>query len=166
MKQEIEKKFLVKGDFKPEVFKATRITQGYLCSVPERTVRVRVKGDKGFITIKGIGNASGAARFEWEKEVPVDEVQQLLEICEPGVIDKTRYLVKNTDGKHTWEVDEFYGDNDGLTVAELIEAEKIDNPLYVTVSVNEEFVEGGTFDKAVLKDGDNVEFLYFMGGGC
>ena len=115
MAQEIEKKFLVKGDFKNEVFKATRITQGYLCSVPERTVRIRVKGDKGFITVKGIGNASGAARFEWEKEIPVDEVKALLELAEPGVIDKTRYLVKNTDGVHTWEVDEFYGDNDGLT---------------------------------------------------
>ena len=119
MAQEIEKKFLVKGDFKAEAFKATRITQGYLSSVPERTVRVRVKGDKGFITIKGIGNASGAARFEWEKEITVEEAQSLLEICEPGVIDKTRYLVKNTDGKHTWEVDEFYGDNDGLIVAEV-----------------------------------------------
>ncbi|MBR1401166.1 MAG: CYTH domain-containing protein [Prevotella sp.] len=117
MAQEIERKFLVKGDFKNEVFKSTRITQGYLCSVPERTVRVRVKGDKGFITIKGIGNESGASRFEWEKEIPVEEVQELLKICEPGVIDKTRYLVKN--GDFTFEVDEFYGDNDGLTVAEI-----------------------------------------------
>jgi adenylate cyclase len=117
MAQEIERKFLVKGDFKSEVFKSTRITQGYLSSVPERTVRVRVKGDKGFITIKGIGNESGANRFEWEKEIPVDEVRELLKICEPGVIDKTRYLVKN--GDFTFEVDEFYGDNDGLTVAEI-----------------------------------------------
>ena len=119
MGQEIEKKFLVKGDFKDEAFKATRITQGYLSSVPERTVRVRVKGDKGFITVKGIGNASGATRFEWEKEIPVDEVKALLDLAEPGVIDKTRYLVKNTDGKHTWEVDEFYGDNEGLVMAEI-----------------------------------------------
>ena len=117
MAQEIERKFLVKGDFKSEAFKSTRITQGYLSSVPERTVRVRVKGDKGFITIKGIGNESGASRFEWEKEIPVDEVRDLLKICEPGVIDKTRYLVKNDD--LTFEVDEFYGDNDGLTVAEI-----------------------------------------------
>lgn len=117
MAQEIERKFLVKGDFKPEVFKQTRITQGYLSSVPERTVRVRVKGEKGFITIKGIGNESGASRFEWEKEIPVEEVRELLKICEPGVIDKTRYLVKN--GDYTFEVDEFYGDNDGLTVAEI-----------------------------------------------
>ncbi len=117
MAQEIERKFLVKGDFKSEVFKSTRITQGYLSSVPERTGRVRVKGEKGFITIKGIGNESGASRYEWEKEIPVEEVRELLKICEPGVIDKTRYLVKN--GEFTFEVDEFYGDNEGLTVAEI-----------------------------------------------
>ena len=117
MAQEIERKFLVKGDFKQEVFKSTRITQGYLSSVPEHTVRVRVKGEKGFITIKGIGNESGASRYEWEKEIPVDEVRELLRLCEPGVIDKTRYLVKN--GPYTFEVDEFYGDNEGLTVAEI-----------------------------------------------
>ena len=117
MAQEIERKFLVAGDFKPFAKKATRITPGYLSSVPERTVRVRVKGEKGFITIKGIGSASGASRFEWEKEIPVAEVQDLLQICEPGVIDKTRYLVEA--GDHTYEVDEFYGDNEGLVVAEV-----------------------------------------------
>lgn len=117
MAQEIEKKFLVKGDFKPHAFKQTRITQGYLSSVPERTVRVRIKGDKGYITIKGIGNASGASRFEWEKEIPVAEVEELLQICEPGIIDKTRFLVKS--GDHTFEIDEFYGDNHGLVVAEV-----------------------------------------------
>ncbi len=117
MAQEIERKFLVNGEFKNEAFKETRITQGYLSSVPERTVRVRVKGEKGFITIKGIGDASGASRYEWEKEIPVKEVKELLEICEPGVIDKTRYLVKH--GDHTYEVDEFYGDNEGLVIAEV-----------------------------------------------
>jgi len=118
MAQEIERKFLIKGDFKPFVTKATRITQGYLSSVPERTVRVRIKGDKGFITIKGIGNASGASRFEWEKEIPVEEVKSLLDLCEPGIIDKTRYIVPEKSGL-VYEVDEFYGDNDGLTVAEI-----------------------------------------------
>ncbi len=118
MAQEIERKFLVKSDaFKAEVSKETRITQGYLSSIPERTVRVRVKGSKGFITIKGIGSASGASRYEWEKEIPVEEVRELLTICEPGVIDKTRYEVKN--GPFTFEVDEFYGENQGLTVAEI-----------------------------------------------
>ena len=117
MAQEIEKKFLIKGNFKPFVQKETRITQGYLSSVPERTVRVRIKGDKGFITIKGIGSASGASRYEWEKEIPVNEVEELLKICEPGVIDKTRYLVNV--GRHTYEVDEFYGENEGLVIAEI-----------------------------------------------
>ena len=117
MAQEIEKKFLVAGEFKESAKKATRITQGYFSSVPERTVRVRVKGEKGYITVKGIGNDSGASRFEWEKEIPVEDVRDLLKICEPGVIDKTRYLV-DCDG-HTFEVDEFYGDNEGLVVAEV-----------------------------------------------
>ena len=117
MAQEIEKKFLVAGEFKESAKKATRITQGYLSSVPERTVRVRVKGEKGYITVKGIGNDSGASRFEWEKEIPVEDVRDLLKICEPGVIDKTRYLV-DCDG-HTFEVDEFYGDNEGLVVDEV-----------------------------------------------
>lgn len=118
MAQEIERKFLVKSDaFKAQASKETRITQGYLSSIPERTVRVRVKGTKGFITIKGIGSASGASRYEWEKEIPVEEVNELLKICEPGVIDKTRYEVKA--GPFKFEVDEFYGENQGLIVAEI-----------------------------------------------
>ncbi len=108
---------MVKGDFKPDAIKNTRIIQGYLSSVPERTVRVRVKGDKGFLTVKGIGNASGASRYEWEREIPVKEAGELLEICEPGVIDKIRYLVKS--GDHTFEVDEFFGENQGLIIAEV-----------------------------------------------
>jgi len=126
MAQEIERKFLVKGDFKPFVTKQTRIIQGYLSSVPERTVRVRIKGDKGYLTIKGIGNKSGASRFEWEKEIPVEEAKQLLEICEPGVIDKTRYIVPEKSGLK-FEVDEFYGENEGLTLAE-IELPSEDHP--------------------------------------
>lgn len=118
MAQEIEKKFLViDAGFKTEAQKQTRITQGYLCSVPERTIRVRIKGQLGFITIKGIGNDSGASRYEWEKEIPVAEAEALLKICEPGVIDKTRYEVKL--GDHTFEIDEFYGENEGLVVAEI-----------------------------------------------
>ncbi len=118
MAVEIERKFLVKSEqFKTSAHKETRIVQGYLSSVPERTVRVRTKGDKGFLTIKGIGNASGASRFEWEQEISIEEAQSLLDICEPGVIDKTRYLV--SQGDHTYEVDEFYGENQGLTVAEV-----------------------------------------------
>mgnify|MGYP002629077231 CR=1 FL=1 len=126
MANEIERKFLVKGDFKPTVIKQTKITQGYLSSVPERTVRVRIKGDSGFITIKGIGSKSGASRFEWEKQIPITEVEELLELCEPGVIDKTRFIVPENSGLQ-FEVDEFYGDNEGLTVAE-IELPSEDHP--------------------------------------
>ena len=119
MSQEIERKFLVKGDFKQEAFRALRITQGYLCSAPERTVRVRIKGDKGYITIKGQSSASGLSRFEWEKEIPLADAESLLKLAEPGVIDKTRYLVRDADGIHTWEVDEFHGANEGLIMAEI-----------------------------------------------
>ncbi|NLN95487.1 MAG: CYTH domain-containing protein [Bacteroidales bacterium] len=117
MAREIERKFLVSGNFKPFSQEQTRITQGYISSNPEHTVRVRIKGDKGYITIKGIVSASGTSRYEWEKEIPVDEVEELLKICEPGIIDKTRYLVNV--GKHTYEVDEFYGENKGLVIAEI-----------------------------------------------
>jgi adenylate cyclase len=116
--QEIERKFLVKGDYKKHVSKETKIVQGFLSTVPERTVRVRIKGDKGFLTVKGIGNKSGASRFEWEKEISIEDAKDLMAICEPGVIDKTRFIVK-ADGDLVYEVDEFYGENDGLTVAEI-----------------------------------------------
>lgn len=117
MLHEIERKFLVKGDFKPFSTSHSEIVQGYLSSVPERSVRIRIKGNKGFITVKGIGNESGASRFEWEKEIPVTEARNLLQLCEPGVIDKVRYLVPF--GKHVFEVDEFHGENEGLILAEL-----------------------------------------------
>ena len=109
MAQEIERKFLVDGDFKKEAYDAIRITQGYLSSMPQHVVRVRVKGDKGYITIKGEADASGVSRFEWEKEITLEEAKALLKLAEPGIIDKTRYLIKNADGRHTWEVDVFHG---------------------------------------------------------
>jgi len=117
MAQEIERKFLVEGKFKPFAEKSLRIKQGYISSDPERSVRIRISGDKGFITIKGIGNKEGTSRYEWEKEIPSDEAEALLKICEPGIIEKTRYLVHH--GDHTFEVDEFYGENEGLTIAEV-----------------------------------------------
>lgn len=119
MAQEIERKFLVSGDFKKEAYGSVRITQGYLSSAPQRVVRVRVKGEKGYITIKGAADETGVSRFEWEKEISLQEAQSLLQLAEPGIIDKTRYLIKNTDSKHVWEVDEFHGENDGLVMAEI-----------------------------------------------
>ncbi|SHF96801.1 adenylate cyclase [Flavobacterium micromati] len=115
---EIERKFLVKNDsFKKAASTENRITQGYLSSVAERTVRVRIKGNKGFLTIKGASNESGLSRFEWEKEIPIEEAKKLILLSEAGVIDKTRFEIKM--GNHTFEVDEFYGDNSGLIIAEI-----------------------------------------------
>lgn len=115
---EIERKFLVIDDsFKEEAFAQNHIAQGYLSSVPERTVRVRIKGDRGYLTIKGVSNNSGMSRFEWEKEIPVAQAKELLLLCEKGVINKMRFEVKR--GNHVFEVDEFYGENMGLIVAEI-----------------------------------------------
>ena len=115
---EIERKFLVLNtDYKTKAFKSTKITQGFLNTNPERTVRVRLKGDIGFLTIKGKSNESGTSRFEWEKEISKTEAKALLKLCESGVIDKTRYEVKVNN--HIFEVDEFYGENLGLIVAEV-----------------------------------------------
>lgn len=115
---EIERKFLVKSaDFLSQSTKSNRIVQGYLNSNPDRTVRVRIKGNTGFLTIKGKGNESGTTRFEWEKEIPVAEAAQLLLLCEEGVIDKIRYEIPF--GKHLYEVDVFEVDNKGLIVAEI-----------------------------------------------
>ncbi|MEG0849861.1 CYTH domain-containing protein [Flavobacterium plurextorum] len=115
---EIERKFLVKSnDFKEQAFTHNKIAQGYLSSIPERTVRVRIKGEKAFLTIKGIGQQGGMSRFEWENEIPIDEAIELLKLCEKGKIEKTRYEVKL--GNHIFEVDEFYGENEGLVMAEV-----------------------------------------------
>lgn len=116
--QEIERKFLVtSSEYKTAATDKERIIQGFLNRHPERTVRVRVKNEKGFLTIKGKSSDGGVSRFEWEKEIPVEEAQVLLDLCEPGKIDKSRFLVKV--GNHQYEVDEFYGENEGLTVAEI-----------------------------------------------
>lgn len=117
MFQEIERKFLVKGDFKLYSDCCQRIVQGYMCSDSRRTVRVRIYGDKGYIAVKGRNRDGGLARFEWEKEISLHEAEALLGLCEPGIIEKYRYLVQF--GGHVFEVDEFQGDNDGLIIAEV-----------------------------------------------
>lgn len=115
MNLEIERKFLVAGEFRQYASKAVRISQGYISSSPGRTVRVRIWGDQGFLTIKARGN--GISRFEWEKEITLDDAHSLMLLCGKGRIDKTRYLVEYMG--HTFEVDEFYGDNEGLVMAEV-----------------------------------------------
>lgn len=115
---EIERKFLVKNeDFKKEAYQSFHIKQGYLNSHPERTTRIRIKENKAFMTVKGKSSESGLSRFEWEKEIDLKDAEALLQLCEPGKIEKTRFLIKS--GNHIFEVDEFYGENEGLIVAEV-----------------------------------------------
>lgn len=116
--QEIERKFLVTSEaFKNEAHKRTRIVQGFLNTHPERMVRIRIQGSDGFLTIKGKANKSGLTRFEWEKQIPLADAEALLHLCEPGIIEKTRFEV--SVGNHTFEVDDFMGENEGLIVAEI-----------------------------------------------
>ena len=123
---EIERKFLVRNNsFKQAAFSSSHIKQGYICSGHGRTVRVRIRDCQGFLTIKGPSDAKGMSRYEFEKEITLDEATHLFALCEPGAIDKTRYLVKC--GSHTFEVDEFYGDNEGLVMAE-VELHSEDEP--------------------------------------
>lgn len=115
---EIERKFLVTSDkYKTEAFKSSEIKQGYLNSHPGRTTRIRIQDKKAFITIKGKSSESGLSRFEWEKEISVEEALELLKLCEPGAIEKVRYLVKSKE--FTFEIDEFSGSNQGLVIAEI-----------------------------------------------
>ena len=115
---EIERKFLVRGDsYKQQASSSSRIKQGYICSRHGRTVRVRLRDGRGYLTIKGPSDQKGLTRYEFEKEITTDEAEQLFRLCEPGIIDKTRYLVSS--GRHTFEVDEFHGDNAPLVMAEV-----------------------------------------------
>ena len=115
---EIERKFLVlSDDYKDKSHQKFRIIQGFLNRDPERTVRIRLKDNKGILTVKGLSSNDGLSRFEWEKEISKKEAKALLEFCEKGVIDKLRYEVKVNN--HIFEVDEFYGDNEGLVIAEV-----------------------------------------------
>ena len=130
---EIERKFLICGeDYKQQAFHHSRIKQGYISSRRGATVRVRLRDGQGFLTIKGPSDAKGMSRYEFEKEISAEEAAHLFELCEPGIIDKTRYLVRA--GNHTFEVDEFYGDNEGLVMAEVelqSETETFEKPSFI-----------------------------------
>jgi len=115
---EIERKFLVISDaYKKEAITTTKIAQGYLSKHPERNVRIRIRGEKAYITVKGASNTSGTSRFEWEKEIDIEEGKSLLSLCERPIIDKYRYEIKS--GNHLFEVDEFLDENQGLVIAEV-----------------------------------------------
>lgn len=118
MALEIERKFLVRNhDYKQQAYNVSRIAQGYICSLHGKTVRVRIRDEKGYLTIKGPTNEGGLGRYEWEKEISIQDALELMKLCEPGIIDKMRYLVRS--GNHVFEVDEFYGENEGLVIAEV-----------------------------------------------
>ena len=125
MGYEIERKFLVDGDYKSHAFKSFLIRQGYLSLSGISVIRVRIKGEKAFVTIKSALAEGKIKRHEWEYEIPVADAEEMLQLCEEGVIDKRRHLVQA--GQHTFEVDEFYGQNEGLLIAE-VELESEDEP--------------------------------------
>lgn len=130
---EIERKFLVKhgGAYKRAAASVSHIRQGYI-PAEGATVRVRIRDDKAFLTIKGKSYDGGMTRYEFEKEITLDEADNLLKLCKGGVIDKHRWLVKS--GDHTFEVDEFHGDNDGLVMAEVelaSETEPFEKPDFI-----------------------------------
>lgn len=119
MNLEIERKFLILNDqFKKESIRAIRIKQGYIAHEDGRSVRVRIAGDKGYLTIKGPSRDNGVSRLEWEMEIPKVNAEELFRICKPGVIDKIRYIVPASNNRK-WEVDEFFGENEGLVMAEI-----------------------------------------------
>lgn len=129
MHLEIERKFLVTGPFRDQAFNCTHIRQGYISSGNGRTVRVRIRDDKGYLTIKGPSGKAGLSRYEFETEIALSDAEDLMRICEPGIIDKNRYLVQC--GNHVFEVDEFFGENEGLLMAEVelqSEEEAFDKP--------------------------------------
>lgn len=148
---EIERKFLVKKagrPYKEQAYACSRITQGYICSERGRTVRVRIRDKRGYLTIKGPSDESGTTRYEFEKEITLDEAKHLIKLCEPGLIDKTRYLVKS--GNHTFEVDEFYGENDGLVIAE-VELQSEDEPFTKPDFIAEEVTGDRRFYNSSLR---------------
>jgi CYTH domain-containing protein len=139
MALEIERKFLVRGEFISDSTEATDIVQGYLAHDPERTVRVRIRGSRGYLTIKGRPAETGIGRYEWEKEIPVDDARELLRLCEPFTVVKTRYLVPFR--KHVFEVDVFHGGNEGLVMAELelaSEDEAFERPEWLAEEVTDD----------------------------
>ena len=146
---EIERKFMVRGNsYRQLAYASDRIKQGYICSGHGRTVRVRLRGGRGYLTIKGPSLDGGLSRYEFEKEIAPDEAEQLFRLCEPGIIDKTRYLVKS--GQHTFEVDEFYGENEGLVMAE-VELSAPDEPYEKPVFIGKEVTGDRRFYNSHLR---------------
>lgn len=116
MAKEIERKFLVAGDYKQAAVSSSHIVQGYIGRTPSLTFRIRLRDERGYLTVKGRTDAAGMSRDEWEYEIPAADARELLAHSD-GSIEKRRYMVPA--GRHTFEVDEFFGANKGLTMAEV-----------------------------------------------
>lgn len=128
MALEIERKYLVlDSSYKHEAYSSSHIRQGYICSERGRSVRIRIRDEHAYLTIKGPSLDGGLSRYEFEQQIPFDDAQKLMSLCEPGIIDKTRWLVRS--GDHIFEVDEFHADNDGLVVAEVELNDPTETPL-------------------------------------
>lgn len=139
MGQEIERKYLITGEFKSKAIKSFQIKQGYLSSIPERTVRVRIQDNQGFLTVKGSNKKNSISRFEWEKEITKEEANELIQLCEVGIIDKKRYIVPFRD--KIIVVDVFNGENEGLILAEIElddENENIEKPNWLGKEVTDD----------------------------
>ncbi len=150
MPQEIERKFLIRGDFASEIRESFEIRQGYLVKGARCTARVRIADNRGFLTIKGPVDqrkSSCISRFEWEKEIPMEDAEELMLLCEPGRVEKTRCHIPV--GKHTFEIDIFHGDNDGLMIAE-IELEHEDEPFERPNWLGEEVTHDSRYHNSVL----------------
>ncbi len=136
MATETERKFLVRdSSYKELAFSHSRIRQGYICRESGRTVRVRTRDDRAYLTIKGPRQADGLSHYEFEKEIAMDEACELMKLCLPGMVDKTRWLVRHAG--HVFEVDEFYGDNQGLVMAE-VELKRADEPVELPAFIGKE----------------------------
>jgi len=165
MSQEIEHKYLLArgedgcfsdalAEVKSLAFRADRIAQGYISKSGGNTVRVRLREGKGYLTIKGPSLDGGLSRFEWEKEIPYNEAQDLLKLCGDKIIDKTRYLVKEmmpdgNPGTHIYEVDEYYGANEGLATAE-VELSRPDETFEIPSWIGEEVTPDRSYSNASL----------------
>jgi adenylate cyclase len=126
---EIERKFLVKSDFKHLAVRKTRIRQSYFCIDPKRVIRLRITDEIGLLTFKSSPAKNSFSRKEWEFEIPLTEAEEMLDICLPGLIDKTRYIIPA--GNHFFEVDVFHGKHEGLIIAEIeltSESEEFERP--------------------------------------
>ena len=149
---EIERKFLVNSnEYKNKAHKSIKIVQGYLSKDPERTVRIRICDDRGLITIKGVSSEDGLSRYEWEKEIPFQEAKELLSICLPTIIEKSRFEVyyKNI----LFEVDEFYGKHEGLIVAE-VELESTQEKVELPDWIGKEVTGNKNYYNAVLSNSE------------